>query len=75
MARTVVMFDMDGTLADTMPQLTEFLVPAYQDEFGFPEAEARELMARLMRLPSEQLPAAIAQAIGREMTEVPESTR
>jgi phosphoglycolate phosphatase-like HAD superfamily hydrolase len=75
MARTVVMFDMDGTLADTMPQLTEFLVRVYQEEFGFPEAEARELVARLMHLPSEQLPAAVAQAIGREMTEVPESTR
>jgi phosphoglycolate phosphatase len=75
MARAVVMFDMDGTLADTMPQLTEFFVRVYREDLGFPEAEARELMARLMRLPSEQLPAAIAQAIGREMTEIPESTR
>jgi beta-phosphoglucomutase-like phosphatase (HAD superfamily) len=35
MARTIVMLDMDGTLADTMPPLIEFFVRVYQEEFGF----------------------------------------
>jgi phosphoglycolate phosphatase len=74
MARTVVMFDLDGTLADTVPQVTEFLARVYQEEFGVPEAEAREHIARLLQLPAEQIPAALAEVTGGEFSEFPEST-
>jgi phosphoglycolate phosphatase-like HAD superfamily hydrolase len=40
-----------------------------------PEAVARENAPRIGRLPAQQIPVAFAQLIGRDLTEVPESTR
>jgi phosphoglycolate phosphatase len=75
MTRTVVMFDMDGTLADTMPQLTEFFVRLHQEQFGSTEAQAREHVPQLLRLPPQQIPAMLAQLVGRELPAMPESIR
>jgi phosphoglycolate phosphatase len=55
MARRVIMFDFDGTLADTMQELVDALVNTFGNQFDGDERRRREQAMDLVQLPPRQM--------------------
>ncbi len=64
MARSIIMFDMDGTLADTQAQLIDHIVRLAVADYGASEKDLREAVPALTRLPQRELFPAIWRAVG-----------
>jgi phosphoglycolate phosphatase len=48
MTRRIIMFDFDGTLADTMRELVDALVRTFRDQFGGEERQHRDLVMQMV---------------------------
>jgi phosphoglycolate phosphatase-like HAD superfamily hydrolase len=72
MTRSIVMFDMDGTLSDTMPQLVDFLVSFARDELGADEEMLRREIPAVFHLAPSQMAPAFLTIVGRDPETMPQ---
>ncbi|HLF70865.1 MAG TPA: HAD family hydrolase [Dehalococcoidia bacterium] len=71
MARTIVIFDLNGTLIDSMPGLIDDVVGVLRDEYGVDESISRPIMAGMASRPMQELAPTIAELTGRGAGEGP----
>jgi phosphoglycolate phosphatase-like HAD superfamily hydrolase len=55
MARTILIFDFDGTLADTMQELADALLDTFGNHMQGDERRRRQQIMGLLQLPSRQV--------------------
>ena len=70
MIRRILMFDFDGTLADTMPDLVDALIDTLGDRLGGDEPERRDLVLQLIQLPPREMFQAFAELTGCQVAEI-----
>ena len=75
MTPRILIFDFDGTLADTMPQLVDALIDTIGDRLGGDELQRREQVTRLLQLPPREMFQAFAQLTGWQASEIQSKAR
>ena len=70
MIRTILMFDFDGTLADTMPDLVDALIDILGDRLSGDEYQRRDQIMQLIQLPPREMFQAFADMTGWQASEI-----
>jgi phosphoglycolate phosphatase-like HAD superfamily hydrolase len=66
--RTIIFFDLDGTLADSMAHIEALIVAMAVDDLGVPEALIREKLPHLLSLPASQSMPELAALAGKDVS-------
>lgn len=67
MSRSILFFDLDGTLADSMAHIESLIVSMAVDELGMEEDVIRAELPRLLSLPASQSMPMLAELAGKDL--------
>jgi phosphoglycolate phosphatase-like HAD superfamily hydrolase len=68
--RRIVMFDFDGTLADTMPDLVDALIDTLGDRLSGDEPQRRDQVMHLIQRPPREMLQSVAELSGWQASEI-----